>query len=68
MATSHLHGALVGRRKESHLNWIVVGSLMLFLRPGEACHYKIGTTLQVVYVEQDGRSDVAEHHPGPTAR
>jgi hypothetical protein len=43
---------------------IVVGNLMLFLLPGEACH-KIGTTLQVVYVEQDGRSDVKSVIPVP---
>jgi hypothetical protein len=47
---------------------IVVGNLWLFLLPGEACHYKIGTTLQVAYVEQDGRSEREERHPGPTAR
>jgi hypothetical protein len=44
---------------------IVVGNLMLFLRPGEACHFKIGTTLQIVYVEQDGRSDVKSVIPVP---
>ena len=44
---------------------IVVGNLMLFLLPGAACHYKIGTTLQVVYVEQDGRSDVKSVIPVP---
>ena len=44
---------------------IVVGDLMLFLLPSEACHCKIGTTLQVVYVEQDGRSDVKSVIPVP---
>ena len=38
---------------------------MLFLPPGAACHYKIGTTLQIVYVEQDGRSDVQSIIPVP---
>jgi hypothetical protein len=41
---------------------------MFFLRAGEACHYKIGTTLQVVYVAQDGRSDVKSIMPVPAAR
>jgi hypothetical protein len=41
---------------------------MLFLRPGEACHYKIGTTLHVVYIEQDGRSHVKSITPLPAAR
>ena len=44
---------------------IVVGNPILFLLPGAACHYKIGTTLQVVYVEQDGRSDVKSVIPVP---
>ena len=65
MTTSPLHGVIVGPLTEAHLNWIVVGNLMLFLLPGEACHYKIGTTLQVVYVEQDGRSDVKSVIPVP---
>jgi hypothetical protein len=45
-----------------------VGDLMVFLRAGEACHYNIGTTLQVVYVEQGGRSDVESITPLPAAR
>jgi hypothetical protein len=35
----------------------------MFLPPGEACHYRIGTTLQVVFVEQNGRSDVKSITP-----
>jgi hypothetical protein len=58
MTTSPLHGVVVGRLTESHATWIVVGEHTLFLRLGEACHYKLGTTLQVCYIEQDGRSDV----------
>jgi hypothetical protein len=58
MTSSPLHGVVVGRLTESHPAWIVVGDHMLFLRSGEACHFKIGTTLQVCYIEQDGRSDV----------
>jgi hypothetical protein len=67
MATSPLHGVIVGRLKESHPQWIVVGDVMVFLQPGEGCHYKIGTTLQVVYVEQDGRNDVESITPVPAA-
>jgi hypothetical protein len=55
VTTSPLHGVIVGRLKESHPRWIVVGDHMLFLRAGDECFYKIGTTLQVVYIEQDGR-------------
>jgi len=62
MATSPLHGVIVGRLKESHPAWIVVGDLMLFL-DGEACHHEIGTTLQVVYVEKGGRSHVKSITP-----
>jgi hypothetical protein len=40
----------------------------MFLPPGERCHYKIGTTLRVVYVEQDGRSDAESITPVPSAR
>jgi hypothetical protein len=63
MTTPPLHGVIVGRLKESHLNWIVVSNLLMFLPPGEACHYRIGTTLQVVFVEQNGRSDVKSITP-----
>ena len=68
MTTPPLHGVIVGRLKESQPSWIVVGDLMFFLRAGEACHYNIGTTLQVVYVAQDGRSDVKSIMPVPAAR
>lgn len=63
MATSPLHGIIVGRLKESHPAWIVVGNRMLFLRAGEPCHYKIGTTLHVFYIEHDGRNDAANITP-----
>jgi hypothetical protein len=68
MTTPPLHGVIVGRLKESHPRWIVVGDQMLFLRAGEDCHYKIGTTLQVVYNEQDGRSHVENITPVPAAQ
>lgn len=48
--------------------WIVVGDLMFFLRAGEACHYNIGTTPHVVYIEQGGRNDVESITPIPGAR
>jgi len=60
-----LHEVIVGPLKDSHQNWIVVGNLMMFLRPGEACHSQIGTTLQVVFAERDGRSDVKSIIPAP---
>jgi hypothetical protein len=68
MTTPPLHGVIVGRLKESQPRWIVVGDLMFFLRAGEACHYNIGTTLQVVYIEQGGRNDVKSITPIPGAR
>jgi hypothetical protein len=68
MTARPLHGVIVGRLKESHPRWIVVGDHMLFLRAGEGCHYKIGTTVQVVYIEQDGQSDVKSIMPVPAAR
>jgi hypothetical protein len=67
MTTPPLHGVIVGRLKESHPHWIVVGDLMLLL-DGEACHYGIGTTLQVVYIEHDGRSHVKSITPMSAAR
>jgi hypothetical protein len=68
MTTLPLHGVIVGRLTESHPQWIIVGDLMVFLRTGEGCHYRIGTTLQVVYVEQDGWSDVESITPVPAAQ
>jgi hypothetical protein len=56
------------RTTEGHQNWIVVGNLLLFLPPGERCHYKIGTILQVVFVEQDGRNDVTSIAPALVQR
>lgn len=58
MTTPPRHGVIVGRLTESRPGWIIVGEMMLFLRPGETCLYKLGTTLQVAFVEQDGRRDV----------
>ena len=46
--------------RSCRLSWVI--SCCFFY---EACHYKIGTTLQVVYVEQDGRSDVKSVIPVP---
>jgi hypothetical protein len=66
MASSPLHGVIVGRLKELHPRWIVVGDLMLIL-DGEPCQYSIGTTLQVVYIEQDGHH-VKSITPLPAAR
>jgi hypothetical protein len=68
MTTPPLHGVIVGPLKESHPRWIVIGDHMLFLRDGENCHYKIGTTLQVVYIEEDGRRHVESIMPIPSAR
>jgi len=68
VTTSPLHGVIVGRLKESHPRWIVVGDHMLFLRAGDECFYKIGTTLQVVYIEQDGRHNVESITPVSAAR
>jgi hypothetical protein len=67
MATSPLHGVIVGRLKESHPRWNVMGDQMLFLRDRDECFYKIGTTLQVVYNEQDGRRQVESITPVPAA-
>jgi hypothetical protein len=68
MASSPLHGLIVGRLMESHPAWIVVGDLMLFLRTGEPCHYQLGTTLHVFYIEQNGRSAVQNITPISAAR
>ena len=65
--TTPLHGVIVGRVKESHPHWIVVGDRVFFL-DGEACHHKIGMTLQVVYLEQDGRSHVKRIAPIPAVQ
>jgi hypothetical protein len=42
--------------KASHPDRIIVGERVLFLRDGMACTYRVGTSLEVVFTEQDGRS------------
>jgi hypothetical protein len=41
----------------SHPDRIVVGSRTLVLRDGKTCTYALGTNLEVVYTEQNGRAE-----------
>ena len=43
---------------ESHPGRIILGGTVVFLRDSAACNYTLGTPLEVVYTERDGRKDV----------
>lgn len=49
-------GVIVAPLKESHPDRIIVGDRVLFLRDGTTCTYAVGTPLEVIFTEQDGRS------------
>jgi hypothetical protein len=49
-------GVIVAPLTEAHPDRIVVGGRVLFLRDGMICPYSLGTPLEVVFTEQDGRS------------
>jgi hypothetical protein len=51
-------GVIVAPLTESHPDRIVVSSCTLFLRDGKRCTYPVGTPVEVVYTEVDGRRDV----------
>lgn len=50
-------GAIVAPLVESHPDRIVLGSRTLLLRDGKTWTYAVGTNLEVVYTEQDGRAE-----------
>jgi hypothetical protein len=50
-----VRGVVVGRLTEFHPDRIVMGNTILYLRDGAACTFPVGTLLQVVYTERDGR-------------
>jgi hypothetical protein len=56
-------GVVVGRLTASHPDRIVMGNAILYLRDGAACDFPVGTLLQVVYTEQDGRRHVESVTP-----
>lgn len=49
-------GVVYAPLKEVHPERIVVGERVLFLRDGATCTYTIGTPLEVIFTERDGRS------------
>ena len=61
-------GVIVAPLIESHLDRIVVGSCILFLRDGKRCTYAVGTPLEVAYTEIDGRRDVDSIAPVKSGR
>ena len=50
------HGLIYAPLREVHAGWIVVGSRTFFLRDGDACTLPIGTKLEILYREQNGRA------------
>ena len=48
-------GVVVGRLTASHPDRLVLGNTILYLRDGAGCTYPVGTLLQVLYTERDGR-------------
>ena len=48
-------GVVVGRLTQSHPDRIIMGATTLYLGDGAACTFPVGTLLQVVYTERDGR-------------
>lgn len=51
-------GVICGALAESHPDRIVISGCVLFLRPGTACPYAVGMSVEVRYTEIDGRRDV----------
>ncbi len=60
---SPMRGVIVAPLRESHSGRIILGGSILFLRDGATCDYALGTPLEVVYTEQDGRRDVDKITP-----
>ena len=56
-------GVIIGPLTESRPDRTVLGGSILFLRDGAPCNYALGTPLEVVYTEQDGRRDVDKITP-----
>ncbi len=63
MATTPVHGVILGPVTELHPDRIMVGGRTLYLRDGEAFDCEIGMVVEVVYLERDGRGDVQRITP-----
>jgi hypothetical protein len=48
-------GVVVGRLTASHPDRLILGATILYLRGGAPCTFPVGTLLQVIYTEWNGR-------------